>query len=494
MIVFLLLLSIVTLLFLYIKYAQTYWKRRGVNQLEPIRFPQGNSKYLTSQTIFVGAETKELYDKTRANGWKFAGIYTYIRPSLLVVDPDIIKDILQKDFQYFTDRSFYVNEKNDPLSAHIFNVGGAQWRFLRHKLTPTFTSGKMKMMFDNVLKCSEYMIEAIDKMATNQEDVLILEMAARFTTDVIGNVAYGIECNSFKDPNAEFRQMGLKIFQRGLCERMINMLLKISPIFSKAANLKKESQKINDFFLGITKSTVNYREKNNISRPDFMQLLIDLKNSNDPLTIEQIAAQVLLFFIAGFDTSSTTMNFALYELARHPDIQQKVRNEIGQVLQKHSNKITYESLSEMKYLMQVINESLRKFAPVPSLQRICVKEYKIQNTNVVIEPGTLVCISTLGLHNDPEYYEDPEKFDPERFCPENIEKRHPFVHLPFGEGPRNCIGLRFGLMQTKIGIIQILKHFELSVSPKTKQPVCIDDSVFLLKSIDPIFLKAKKIY
>lgn len=85
-------------------------------------------------------------------------------------------------------------------------------------------------------------------------------------------------------------------------------------------------------------------------------------------------------------------------------------------------------------------ETLRMYPPVPTLTRICVQDYKMKNTDVVIEKDTSILISTLGLQRDPEYFPNPDKFDPERFSEENKKNRHPFVHLPFGDGPRNCIG------------------------------------------------------
>lgn len=83
---------------------------------------------------------------------------------------------------------------------------------------------------------------------------------------------------------------------------------------------------------------------------------------------------------------------------------------------------------------------MRMYPPVPSLTRTCVQDYKLRDTDIVIEKGTSVLISSYGLHTDPEYFPNPGKYDPDRFTPENIKERHPFVHLPFGDGPRNCIG------------------------------------------------------
>ncbi|XP_011706829.1 PREDICTED: probable cytochrome P450 6a13, partial [Wasmannia auropunctata] len=149
-------------------------------------------------------------------------------------------------------------------------------------------------------------------------------------------------------------------------------------------------------------------------------------------------AQSYAFFVAGFETSATTATFALYELALHQNIQEKVRKEIDKILMKYGN-LTYDSVNKITYLHKVINETMRKYPPVPILNRICTKEINLPTTNIHVPKGTLITIPVLGLHRDPSIYPDPDKFDPERFNADKIEERHPYTYLPFGEGPRNCI-------------------------------------------------------
>lgn len=350
--IFTILAILSTSIYFYFKHAHSYWQRRKVPFLEP-SIPLGNSTRLINKASAIGTDSKIYYDQLKKQGHKFGGIYTIVRPVLVVVDPDYVRDILQNDFQYFTDRDFYHNEKNDPISAHLFSVRGHKWKHLRTKLTPTFTSGKMKMMFNSILDCSKYMLEALDVKAANNEDIDILEVLASFTTDVIGICAFGINCNSFKYPDAEFRQMGKKIFERTGLKNILRFLATANlPELSLKLGLSVNEKVVSDFFKGAVESTIKMREENNIQRPDFLQLLIDMKNQ---LTLDEITAQAFLFFIAGFDTSSTAMNFTLYELAQHPDIQEKVRKEVNEVLNNYEGKITYESLNDMKYLSQVVN-------------------------------------------------------------------------------------------------------------------------------------------
>lgn len=167
-------------------------------------------------------------------------------------------------------------------------------------------------------------------------------------------------------------------------------------------------------------------------------------------------SQVFVFLVAGFDTSSTAMSFALFELAKNPDIQLKLQRDIDDTLERHNNEWTYECVQDMKYLEQVFDETLRKYPSVPFLLRVTSRDYKIPGTDIILDKGTSVNINTLGLHRNPKYYPNPEVFDPDRFSAEGKQNRIPFTYLPFGDGPRNCVGMRYGLLQSKIGLASIL--------------------------------------
>ena len=146
----------------------------------------------------------------------------------------------------------------------------------------------------------------------------------------------------------------------------------------------------------------------------------------------------------------------------------------------------------MKYLQQVVDETLRMYPPKPNVPRMCIKDYKVPGTDLVIEKGTSLLISLYGLHNDPEYFPNPEKFDPERFSEENKPKIKPYTYIPFGDGPRICIGMRFGLQQVKIGLASILKNFRVYLTPLTSEADFIPEAFLLLTSND-LLLRFEKL-
>ncbi|RXG59737.1 cytochrome P450 9e2, partial [Armadillidium vulgare] len=238
------------------------------------------------------------------------------------------------------------------------------------------------------------------------------------------------------------------------------------------------------FFTKVVSDTIKYRLKNGVRRSDFLQLLLDAI-----LTELVITAQCVLFYIAGYDTTATTLSFVSYCLALHPKIQQKLLEEIDQVLQDCDSNITFEVIQNMTYLDMVFAETLRLYPPAPRVDRRCTKDYVLPEVGLSIHKNTKITIPIYSIHRDPRHYEDPEKFDPERFSQSAKAGRPPMVYLPFGSGPRNCIGWRFALMEAKVALVHILKDFVFIPSKKTQVPIVLERSSGLLKAIDGVWVR-----
>ncbi|KAI4454492.1 cytochrome p450 [Holotrichia oblita] len=478
----------------FIENRKRYWAKRGV-PFEPMDIPFV-TKTKVKRAGFLAM--KDNYTFHKRLGRKYFGSFSFLKPVFQVADPDLVRNVLTKDFNNFMDRGMYYDEKHDPMSGQLFNLEGQKWKNLRAKLTPTFTSGKMKMMFQTLLDCGMPMVDRLEVLYNRKDAIEIKEIVACFTTDVIGSCAFGLECNSFKSETevAPFRAAGKNFFGMNKLRFIRIMLIQFFPKFCKMIHLPMFEKSLTNFYFDVVKDTVKFREENNISRNDFMQLLIELKNNKDMLgglNIGEIAAQAFIFFLAGFETSSTLMHFAFYELTQYPEIQDKLREEILQTMKENDGKLTYDSVMGMKYMGQVLDETLRKYPPVPTLLRQCVIDYKLPNSDFTLEAGTKVEIPVYALQHDPEFYPDPDKFDPERFTEENKAKRHPYVYIPFGEGPRICIGLRFGLMQSRVGLALILSRYRVKLHSKTITPIGISPTAFLMSSNNTIWLELEKL-
>ncbi|XP_049549200.1 probable cytochrome P450 6a20 [Anopheles darlingi] len=471
------------LLWVYQHFQQRYqfWAKLDVPHPEPA-FPVGNVGDTLKPTIHFAYIIDRLYRELKHHG-DYVGIYFFRDPVLLVLSPDFARNILVKDFNYFVDRGVYSNEAVDPLSANLFFMEGNRWRQLRAKLTPTFTSGKLKAMFHTIvdvgMRLDRYLADRCTGQAALRVDMK--ELLARFMTDVIGSCAFGIECNSLDNPDSRFRLMG---------KRMINLpKLKALKVFfammfrrqARALGIRFNDKDVSDFFFSVVRDTIRYRVDNGIRRNDFMQLLIDMMRkdqsetgvSDDGLTFEEIAAQAFVFFFAGFETSATTMTCALHLLANHPAEQEKGRQCVREVLAKHDGQLTYEAIMEMEYIECIINETLRLYPPVATLHRITTQPYRLPNGKV-LPTGVGVIIPNLAFQHDSTNFPEPFQFLPTRFA-EKGESKPNFSFLPFGEGPRICIGMRFGLLQTRLGLAMLLRHYQFRVPEGAKNhPLKID--------------------
>ncbi|XP_017069398.1 probable cytochrome P450 6a23 [Drosophila eugracilis] len=490
---------LVSLLLFVARRRHGYWQRRGIPHDVPHPL-YGNIKDWPKKR-HIAKIFGDYYLKYKGSGYPFAGFFFFFTRNAVITDLELVKRVLIKDFNNFENRGIFYNEIDDPLSATLFSIEGQKWRHLRHKLTPTFTSGKMKNMFPIVVKIAEDLEKTFSgKITSGQGQVLeVVDLVARYTSDVIGNCAFGLNCNSLHNPKADFVTIG----KRAIVERRYGGLLDFFifgfPKLSRRLHLKITVKDVEDFYTQIVRETVEYRLKTKEKRNDFMDSLIEMYqkeqagNTEDGLSFNEILAQAFIFFLAGFETSSTTMGFALYELAQNQDVQDKLRDEVNHVLAKHNNEFTYEAIKEMKYLEQVVMETLRKYPVLAHLTRMTQTDFAPEDPKNFIGKGTIVIIPALGIHYDPDIYPEPEKFKPERFTEEEIAARPSCTWLPFGEGPRNCIGLRFGLMQTCVGLAYLIRGYKFSVAPETEIPLKIAVKNILISAENGIHLKVDKL-
>lgn len=355
----------------FFKWRYSYWDRLGIPTSAPT-IPAGNLKDLVLARKTFGHVIEDIYKEGKSKGYKHIGLFFGAKPVYMPIDPEITKRILQKDFAHFMNRNLVeVDFKNEPLAEHLFNLDHDKWKGLRQKLSPTFTSGQLKSMFQTIVSSANNLEEFLKLPQNHSLD--IKDVLGRYTTDSIGSCAFGVECNSVKDPNADFRKYGKLIVEQNFWNGLkIILFLTVPLAITRHLGIKFMRNDVEHFFMTAVKDVVNYRDTNHIVRKDFMDLLIQIKNhgkisgegetngvavkGNSPtLTIEELAAQAFVFFVGGFETSSTTMTFALFELSQNQKIQDKLRDEIKTVLAKHDGKLTYDAVMEMYYLQNVID-------------------------------------------------------------------------------------------------------------------------------------------
>lgn len=475
-----------------------YWKNRGIKEIPPVPFI-GNFWDSIFMKKSSGEFVKELYDQSK--GLPYVGFFIFDKPSILIRDPELVKLFLVKDFNYFSDR-YASPDVNDRLGyANLFMMKNPGWKILRAKLTPIFTSGKLKKMFELMLEIGKDLDKYLESLNLGDEekDVEMKEICAKFTTDLIGTTAFGIRANSLSNPEADFRKYGRKIFEYDIKRGFEFMSIFFIPGIVKSTGANFFGKEVSNFLRATFWQVIDERIASGLKRNDLIDLLIELKNTYGDQDLggfkfngDDLVAQTAVFFSGGFETSSTVMAFTLYELALNPEIQTKLRQEILDTLNENDGKITYDMINSMTYMDMVVSEALRMYPPLGFLDRVANNDYKLPDSNLVIEKGTPIMISMIGMHYDEQYFPNPKKFDPERFNDVNKRSRPGYVYFPFGEGPHICIGARIGLLQAKLGILHLLKQHEYSPSEHTTIPMRLNPMGVTAAPINGIHLNIRK--
>lgn len=498
--------SLIIWAYLRVKSAYSFFEKRGIPYVKPTFLLGSDVRGALGQDN-LGISIDRLYKELKEE--KYGGVYLGLSPSLLVKDPSYVNWILTSKFEYFPDRTFIVDEKTNPLDAHLFNLKGNKWKYLRSKLSPAFTAGKLKSMYGEMDHCSQGLFEYFDKVADGR-DVDLFEPLASLTTDVIGSTAFGIDAEGLKNPDSKFRAMGKKLFDLNLKNTIILFLRLAAPNLLIALKIRTIDEGVSDYFRSTIKKVFDYRRKNSVVRNDFVQLALQLHEKGfievdsgemdsensikyDEKTSEKfeitedlLAAQSFVFFIGGFETTARTLHHLTYMLSLHREIQETVREEVRAAKKKHGD-FTHDAVKDLPFLEKCIQETLRLYPPFAALSRECIRDCVLPDGRK-LEKGMQVLIPLFSLHRDPEYFPEPERFNPDRFDVPPAKG----TYAPFGDGPRICIGKRFALMEIKMTVAKILDKYIIEKSPLNKYPIDIAPTMTLsLKP--PVYVRLSKI-
>ena len=302
----------------------------------------------------------------------------------------------------------------------------------------------------------------------------MMDWFSQLTFEVILSTAFGIDANIQMGENTEILQKAQAIFRVPLIVSQIERLPFGTLFFSLMGAISGNQL---TYFLGIVDKIIKSRRQQGLTGwKDLLQLMMMAKDETtvegvSRLTDEEIEAQAVLFLLAGYDTSSNTLSFTAYFLAMNPDVQQKLRTEIKEAMESKPDISLYDLTHSIEYLDCVIKESQRMCPPGAQSNRECSEDYDLNGIH--IPAGTEIVIPIYALHHDPDAWLNPETFDPERFRGPSKDAIHAFQFLPFGAGPRNCIGRKFALVEIKIALVKILLKYSFVLSPETQVPLVL---------------------
>lgn len=334
----------------------SYWSRQNV-PFVPLKSPYiyGNISNENHQAI----QFADFYKSYRKENYPIMGIYTmFLKPLLLIVDLQLIRQILIGDFEHFQDRGIFSNEKDDPISAILGTMDHDKWKPIRSKLTRAFTRAKIREMFPIMKKVGDELVDGLKKTVETKNQVEIRGLFGLFTADVIGFIAIGIECKCLKIKSLlqEMVQKAMQPHSKFRC----NLLKSAHPKLASFLGMRKHSKDVSDFFVDIIKESIQYRKEKNEHRSDFLQLLID-----SGLTTNQMSAFAFDFLSAGYSDITSIISYCLYELSMNEKIQTEARSEIQRILKEHGE-LTHEVLDKMVYCKSIINGNFYQCQYLPN--------------------------------------------------------------------------------------------------------------------------------
>ncbi|KAM4820706.1 cytochrome P450 3A12-like isoform 3-T4 [Thomomys bottae] len=368
-----------------------------------------------------------------------------------------------------------------------------KWKRLRTLLSPTFSSGKLKEMFPIIHEFSEGLVKNLKPQAEKGKPVALKDIFGAYSLDVITGTSFGVNIDSLNNPHDTFVEKVKRLLKIDFFDPFILSIVLfpfLTPIY-EALNISIFPKDVTDFLRASVERMKESRLKDKAKhRVDLLQLMINSQSSKDTeshkaLTDLELAAQSIIFIFAGYETTSSTLSFIMYLLALHPDVQKKLQEEVDRTFPNKAP-VTYDALMEMEYVDMVVNEVLRLYPIVARVERVCKKDVEING--MLIPKNLLMIVPVYALHHDTKYWPEPEEFRPERFSKKNKESINPYVYMPFGAGPRNCIGMRFALMNIKIALVRLMQNFSFQPCKETQIPLKLVKRG-LLQPEKPIVLK-----
>ena len=378
------------------------------------------------------------------------------------------------------------------IESNFFTVYlGDEWKAMRALVTPIFTSGRMKTMVPIMNKICEDLKTFSGELAKESHEIDTKELFSSAAFEIIMSTGFGVDVNAWNDKDNIFKKMAWTYlgYIGDTKKLMIKFILAFFfPQITAKLKIRVFDEESEDFLANVMKQTLEQRRSGNApKRNDLVDLFIqamenaenveDASGSNSTAAIlakmsdekKEIAivSQALIIFLAGFDTTSTALSLTFHFLATNPDCQDKLLEEINAAVDDNDGKedLSYDQITKLEYTEAVLHESMRLYNFVGALERLCTKDYPIPDMNYTIPKGMIVQVA--NFQNDDEFFSNANKFNPENFLEESKQNRSPYAYSTFGHGPRNCVGMRFALMQMKLILVHMVRNFKILECEKT---------------------------
>ena len=374
---------------------------------------------------------------------------------LMLNHPHAIEQVMQRNAKNYH-KSRYYGPLKPILGDGIFLAEDEIWLRQRRTAVPSFQGCQLKRMTDIMRQATEEMLEGWQATYKRDEPLDLVPAMTQVTLDIVLRtlLSYRIEASSRDVMSA------LTVLLQE-AERRVWALLPLPLSVPTPANrrLKRSLDVLDQLVEGI----VQQRQASGERGDDLLQLLIDaqpeMQAAGMPGTL--LRDQVLSTILAGHETTANALSWTFILLSKNPDVRRRVEAELAEVL--GGRQPDFQDLHALTYTKQVFFEAMRLYPPVWTLSREAMADDEILGRHVA--KGTTVMLCSYAVHRRPEYWPNPEGFDPDRFSPEAQESRPRHAYFPFGGGPRKCLGERFAILEALIILASVLQRFRLDLTP-----------------------------
>jgi cytochrome P450 len=370
----------------------------------------------------------------------------FVPPFAVVTSPQGARDVLGGSDGTF-DKDMLVHVENRRLGHNVFNLKHEAWLGRRRTLQPVFTKR-------HVTGYAGHMAEAAEDLASRMLERRRVDLdheLRRMTLRVIGQSVFGLDLGDRAD------ELGPPIV------RVLSWNTKraLRPVRAPAwlpTPARRRCRRSLQTIHRVIDDAVDRADRDPEHEAELIRLLQQATDTatGRRLTPAQVRDELMVFLLAGHDTTSTTLTYALWALGRDPDLQDRVAAEVAALGER---RLEVDDVSHLPLTVRVLHEALRLCPPGPAIGRLAVRDAVVDGFR--IPAGTNVVVGCYAIHRDPELWEEPERFDPDRFTPERSQGRSRWQYLPFGGGPRSCIGDHFAMLEATLGLATIVRAVRL---------------------------------
>uniref|UniRef100_A0A182X361 Uncharacterized protein n=1 Tax=Anopheles quadriannulatus TaxID=34691 RepID=A0A182X361_ANOQN len=391
---------------------------------------------------------------------------------LCLSDPELIQQALTSSA--CQDKAFFYRFME--LDYGLISSRYTDWKLYRKSLNPAFNQRILISFISIFNRCSEVMVARMAKEADRRQPFDVLHYTAQCTLEMV--CASSLKSDITDDPQAREACGAIEKMCAIMSSRLFNVLLYSDLLFTLTQRYR-EMQKVrvklehvvNPILYGKRERIAKQKLENAHSEDEehyrkpmvFLDQLLHTQRGGRDLEMQEIENHLYTIIGAGSETTANQVAFILLMLAMHPEVQDRVYEEIVSIYGSAAPDLSYETISAQTYLEQVIKETMRVYPVAPLIGRETIETVKLGD--VIVPSGVTLLINILTLHRNKELWgERAHVFDPDRFDPAlyDAKKQHSFSYIPFGGGPRNCIGYRYGMFAMKIMVTQVLRKYQLS--------------------------------